>query len=78
MQLLIAKVDETLFSGEVYSVTLPTGDGEMTILGEHMPLVTVLSGGTIRVRKDRDSQFEVFPAQSGVLEVTREGAVVLL
>ena len=78
MQLLIAKVDETLFGGEVYSVTLPTKDGEMTILGEHMPLATVLKEGIIRVRRERDSQFEEFPVVSGVLEVTREGAVVLL
>ena len=78
MQLLITKVDETLFSGEVYSVTLPTADGEMTILGEHMPLATVLKDGTVRVRRERDTPFEEFPVISGVLEVTREGATVLL
>lgn len=78
MQLLIAKVDETLFSGGVYSVTIPTESGEVTILGEHMPLATVLKEGVVRIRRERDSQFEEFSVSSGVLEVTREGVTILL
>ncbi len=78
MNLLIAKVDETLYQGEVYSVTLPTAAGEVTILGEHMPLVTTLKEGVIRIRKERDSAFEEFVVTSGVLEVTHTGATVLL
>lgn len=78
MHLTIAKVDETILDGEVYSATLPTGDGEMTVLGEHMPLVTTLRAGTIRVRKTREADFDEFLVTSGVLEITPEGATVLL
>ncbi len=78
MKLLIAKVDETLYQGEVYSVTLPTAAGEVTILGEHMPLATTLKEGIIRIRKEKDSAFEEFSVTKGVLEVTRDGATVLL
>lgn len=78
MQLTIAKVDETLFSGEAYSATLPTAAGEVTILGSHMPLVTVLRPGIIRVRLSREAEPQEFEVTRGVLEVTPEGAVVLL
>jgi F0F1-type ATP synthase epsilon subunit len=78
MQLLIAKVDETLFSGEVYSVTLPSRGGEITVQGGHMPLATSLTKGVIRVRVSRESEFQEFPITSGVLEVSGDGATVLL
>lgn len=78
MKLLIAKVDETVFSGEVYSVTLPTLAGEITLLGDHMPLASVLKKGTIQVRASRDAMPVDFAVSSGVLEVSAEGATVLL
>ena len=78
MHLLIAKVDETLLSGDVYSVTLPTTGGELAILGGHMPLATTLKEGVIRVRMERDSAYVEFAVTKGVLEVSKEGATVLL
>jgi F-type H+-transporting ATPase subunit epsilon len=39
----------TAFQGEARSVTLPTPDGEITILANHMPLVALLSDGELRV-----------------------------
>ena len=78
MHLLIAKVDETVLSAEVYSVTLPTSAGELTILGGHMPLATTLKEGVIRVRMERDSAYVEFGVTKGVLEITKEGVTVLL
>jgi F-type H+-transporting ATPase subunit epsilon len=78
MILTIAKVDEILFEGDAYSVTLPTAAGEVTVLSEHMPLATTLVPGTVRVRRERDSSYEEFAVTSGVLEVTPEGATILL
>jgi F-type H+-transporting ATPase subunit epsilon len=37
------------FEGKARSVTLPTPDGDITILAHHMPLVAVLSDGEVRV-----------------------------
>ena len=50
MHIVIAKVDQNLFDGEAESLTVPGSAGEMTVLGEHMPLVTTLKPGTITVR----------------------------
>ena len=39
----------TAFSGNARSVTLPTPDGQITVLARHMPLVAVLSDGEMIV-----------------------------
>jgi len=76
MKVIIAKVDENLFDGEAESLTVPGSAGEMTVLGEHMPIVTTLKAGTVTVRsKDGDKTFDI---TGGVLEVRRDGATVIL
>lgn len=76
MKVVIAKVDENLFDGEAESLTVPGAEGEMTVLGEHMPLVTLLKAGEITVRAGGTEK--KFPIAGGVLEVRREGATVIL
>jgi F0F1-type ATP synthase epsilon subunit len=39
----------TAFQGDARSVTLPTRDGEITVLANHMPLVAVLTDGELRI-----------------------------
>lgn len=76
MHVVIAKVEESYFDGEADSMTLPGTDGEMTVLGEHEPLITTLKAGTIIVRTKEGEK--TFPIESGVLEVRRDGATVIL
>lgn len=78
MHVLVAKVNETYFDGDAYSVRVPGAAGEMTILGHHMPLVTPLKGGVVYVRKEKDAQEQEFPVTAGVLEVHGGGVTVLL
>jgi F-type H+-transporting ATPase subunit epsilon len=78
MQIFIGKVGETLYDGEAYSLTVPGVAGEMTILGGHMPLVTTLKAGTVRLHVTKDSEPQEFAVEDGVLEVTGDGARVLL
>ncbi len=77
MNLVIAKVNETLFSGEAESVTLPGAEGELTVLGHHEPLITTLKEGTITVRVKGEAD-QTFPILGGVLEVRADGATVIL
>lgn len=63
----------TKFDDDVYEVVLPTLDGEIGILQDHMPLVSVATNGAIAVRrdpKDSDSQREFFATNGGVVEVS--------
>jgi F-type H+-transporting ATPase subunit epsilon len=76
MKLTISQVDTVLFDGEAESVTIPASEGEMTVLAHHMPLVTTLKPGTIRVRhKEGEASF---PVTAGVLDVSPSETVVLL
>ncbi|MDE6120720.1 MAG: ATP synthase F1 subunit epsilon [Muribaculaceae bacterium] len=47
MTLKIISVTETIFSGEVRSVTLPGEMGQFTVLKNHASLLSVLVPGTI-------------------------------
>ncbi len=63
----------TKFDDEVYEVVLPTLDGEIGVLKDHMPLVSVATTGVIAVRKDSkdsDTQREFFATNGGVIEVS--------
>lgn len=77
LQLSIAKVDGPVFSGQVISVTVPGTEGEMTLLADHSPLMSVLRAGTIIARK-ADGTSEEFKAESGTLEVSHNIVTILL
>lgn len=77
LQLTIARVDAPVFSGAVVSVTVPGSEGEMTLLSDHAPLMTVLKTGTIVIRKV-DGESETFPVTSGTLEVSQNQVTILL
>ena len=69
------------FDEEVYEVVLPTLDGEIGVLKDHMPLVSVATTGAIAVRRnprDNDSQREYFATNGGVIEVSDNTLRVLV
>lgn len=76
MQVHIAKVNGVLYSGEARALVVPAKEGEMTILKDHVPVVTTLRPGRITVQKD--GRNETFDVEKGILEVTADGATVLL
>jgi F-type H+-transporting ATPase subunit epsilon len=76
MKVVISKVHETLFSAEAESLSAPTTDGVVTILGHHEPLVATLKSGTVIV-KAKDGVHD-FIVEGGILEVSGDQATVLL
>ena len=69
------------FEEDVYEVILPTLDGDIGVLKDHMPLVSVAKTGVIAVRrnpKDRDDQREFFATNGGVVEVSDNTLRVLV
>ncbi len=52
----------TVFNGQARAVTLTTKDGEITVLAGHMPMVSVLVDGEIRIRT---AEKEVWIAVAG-------------
>ena len=75
--LIIASVGETFFDGAAISATLPTSDGEITVLPHHEPIVTTLKEGRITVRTTVEDSREL-DVTSGVVEMSGNRAVVLL
>lgn len=70
------KVDE-----EVYSVTIPTIDGEISVLPSHEPLVTIAKEGIIAVRRDKDhpdSMLEFFAISGGVVKIDYTSVQILV
>lgn len=77
LKLTISRVDGPIFDGEVISVTVPGIDGEMTILGNHSPLISPLKKGSITIKKS-DNTTETIEAESGTLEISFNHATILL
>lgn len=71
----------TKFDGDVYEVVLPTLDGEIGVLQDHMPLVSVATTGAIAVRKeprDADRDRDYYAISGGVIEVSDNTLRVLV
>lgn len=74
----IASVDQTVYEGDVYSVTLPGVSGELTILAHHMPFISILKKGEVKIRTERHADLKTIPIRGGLLEVANNSAIVLV
>jgi F-type H+-transporting ATPase subunit epsilon len=59
--------DGPTFEGDIDSVSLPTPQGEITVLPHHIPLISIVVPGSITVRKGTEEQ--LFAVSRGVIEV---------
>lgn len=60
--------EKALFDKEVASVSIPTESGEITILPDHIPLISVVASGDVVVRTPEGAE-EPFTVVSGLLTV---------
>ena len=67
IHLEIITPERVVFQGEADSVSLPTPDGEITILPHHIPLISIVVAGSVLVRKGKEEQ--LFAVSRGVIEV---------
>jgi F-type H+-transporting ATPase subunit epsilon len=71
----------TKFDDDVYEVVLPTMDGEIGVLQDHMPLVSVATNGVIMVRRnprDADREREFFAISGGAIDISANRLRVLV
>ena len=72
----VVSAEKSIFSGEAKFVALPGESGELGILHGHIPLITRIRPGSVRIEKaDGDEEF-VFVA-GGYLEVQPDRVTVL-
>jgi F-type H+-transporting ATPase subunit epsilon len=75
LKLEIVTPEAKVFSGDVDMVTLTGIEGEMSILPQHMPLMTQLSAGEIIARKDGENIF--LAVGDGFVQITGERVAIL-
>jgi len=72
----IVSPEKIIFSDNVALVTLPSYEGDMSILKNHISIITFLRPGIVRVKKKEDS-FEEFFVQEGTVEYFNDNLVLL-
>lgn len=69
--------ERTLFAKEIVSVSLPTENGEITVLEHHVPLTSVLVPGVLRVQETEGKDDEIAVSR-GFIQVETDGSVTVL
>ena len=69
--------EQLVYDGDVTSVTAPGVEGNFQILAGHIPFLTALEVGEIRVHESSETP-QLMATSGGVFEVLRTGVTVLI
>ena len=81
MRFILTSISGNKYDDDVYEVVLPTKDGRIGVMANHMPLFSVIAPGVIAVRKnerDPDTSLEYFATFGGAIEVSDNVLKVLV
>jgi F-type H+-transporting ATPase subunit epsilon len=73
----IVSAEQAIFSGEASMVIAPGDAGELGILPDHMPLLTRIKAGTVRIQPPDGGEEEVIYVSGGMMEVQPDVVTVL-
>ena len=77
LQVDIVSAEQAIFSGPAEMVIAPGEGGELGILPEHIPLLTRIRPGTLRIRPAGGGEEEVIYVSGGMMEVQPDRVTVL-
>lgn len=72
----IVTPERVSYEDDIEQVTVPTADGEITVLARHTPLVSLLKAGELRIQKNGESI--PLAVGHGFIEVRDDGRVIVL
>jgi len=72
----IVTPEKTVLKEKAKRVTLPTREGELTILPHHIPLVSIIKAGVIEIENEK-GEIEVMSISGGFIEVLKAKVVIL-
>lgn len=72
----IVTPERVVLKQEALQITVPTASGEITILPDHIPLVSILQSGVIEVKR-ADNIIEIMLVSGGFIEVMKDKVVIL-
>ena len=77
LQVKIVTPERVIVSDKYISASIPSITGELTVLAEHIPIVTPIKSGEIILREDSGYN-NSFSVSSGILEVRPDSSIVIL
>ena len=72
----IVKPEKIIFSGDAKEVKIPSYEGDMSILKNHISVIAFLRPGIIKVEKN-DGNFEEFFVEDGTIEFFKDKLSIL-
>jgi len=72
----IISPEKIIFSEDTKMVTLPSYEGEMSILKNHIPIITFLRPGIIKVEK-KEGDINKFFVEDGTVEFFKDALIIL-
>ncbi|PKL72476.1 ATP synthase F1 subunit epsilon [Candidatus Kuenenbacteria bacterium HGW-Kuenenbacteria-1] len=73
----ITTPSKTIFKDKIDSAIIPTKDGEITVLPNHIPLISIIvPAGELKLKKGSD-EFSIM-ISGGFLEVQKENKIIIL
>ena len=73
----IISPDRTILKQETNEVTIPSYEGQMGILKNHIPLITFLRPGFIVIKSDKEEKEEKYYIEEGTVEFSRNNLLIL-
>ncbi|HKU70075.1 MAG TPA: F0F1 ATP synthase subunit epsilon [Burkholderiales bacterium] len=73
----VVSAEESIYSGEAEFVVLPGESGELGIYPRHVPLITRIRPGAVRIKPAGGGEEELIFVQGGILEVQPKVITVL-
>ena len=73
----IVSAEQEIYSGEAAMVIAPGEGGELGIMPEHIPLLTRIKPGTVRIQPAAGGEEEVIYVSGGMMEVQPDSVTVL-
>ncbi len=72
----IVTLERTVLKQDILQVTVPTQLGEITILPDHIPLISILKPGVLEIQT-MNGDIEIISVSGGFIEVLRDKVVIL-
>lgn len=77
MNLGIYSIEKTLFSGEAEKVIARTPLGQITVLNDHLPIISEVTGPHLEIIQKNEERVEI-KLRSGFIEVRPHSEVAIL
>ncbi len=73
----VVDTESQIFSDDAEYLIAPAVEGEIGIYPNHIPLITKLNNGILRIKKANQDEFEVLAISGGFLEVKNNHITIL-